>query len=190
MKELKISLIVLAIMSLILGIIYPLAMTGITDLIFPKRAGGSLIMINGKTIGSELIGQNFTGAEYFHGRPSANNYDGLFSGGSNLGPVNKKLLDNAAILADRIKKENGLSNETKIPADLVLASGSGLDPHISVEAALIQVPGIAGRRKIDKSVIIKMIDRSTEKQYFNLFGNVYINVLKLNLALDAMNERK
>ena len=81
MKELKISLIVLAIMSLILGIIYPLAMTGITDLIFPKRAGGSLIMINGKTIGSELIGQNFTGAEYFHGRPSANNYDGLFSGG-------------------------------------------------------------------------------------------------------------
>jgi K+-transporting ATPase ATPase C chain len=190
MKELKTSIIMISMMSLVLGIVYPLAMTGIAGLVFPEKAGGSLIKINGRTIGSELIGQSFTGAEYFHGRPSANNYDGLFSGGSNLGPANKKLFDNAANLADQIKKENGLPAGSKITADLVLASGSGLDPHISVESALIQVSRIAAKRIISEPALIKMIDRSAEKQYFNLFGNNIINVLKLNLALDAMNERK
>lgn len=186
MKMLKTSLLIFFIMSFILGILYPLLMTLIAEIAFPKQANGSLIAINGYIAGSELIGQSFAGLKYFHGRPSAGNYDGMNSGGSNLGPTNKKLMDQLIQQTEKIKKENGLPSTAKIPADLVLASGSGLDPHISLESALLQVPRIARERKIDASNIDDLIKKNIETRYFGILGDPFVNVLKLNIALDSL----
>jgi K+-transporting ATPase ATPase C chain len=165
-------------------------MTGISQILFPEKANGSLIISSGGLTGSELIGQKFTSAKYFHGRPSANDYDGINSEGSNLGPTNKKLFDRAENLASLQRMENSCPSEAKIPSDLVLSSASGLDPHISLESAVFQAYRIGRKRKIDKETIIKMIDQSVERPYFNMTGSPYVNVLKLNLALDAMDVRK
>jgi potassium-transporting ATPase KdpC subunit len=186
MKQLKISFIMLVVMTVVFGVIYPLAMTGIAKLMFPEKSGGSLVKINGSITGSELIGQNFTGQRYFHGRPSANNYDGTNSGGSNFGPTNKKLYASAAKIAAEIRKENNLPAEFKIPADIVLASGSGLDPHISYEGAMLQVGRIASVRKKKEDDIIVLVKKNSETRYFGNFGESFVNVLKLNLALDKM----
>jgi potassium-transporting ATPase KdpC subunit len=190
MKQLKISFVILIIISFITGFLYPLMITGLAQLALPIKANGSLVTLDERITGSELIGQQFTSPKYFHGRPSANNYDGGNSGGSNLGPTNKKLIDRAAKMAELVRKENGLSANAKVPADLVLASGSGLDPHISIEAAVLQVPRIARERKMDSSIVIDLIRGISEKQYFGIFGNSFVNVLKLNLSLDALGLSK
>ncbi|MFH0975956.1 MAG: potassium-transporting ATPase subunit KdpC [Spirochaetota bacterium] len=186
MKQFKISFLIFLIMSVLLGVIYPLVMTGIAEIALSKKANGSLIKINNVVSGSELIGQNFSGQRYFHGRPSANNYDGVNSGGSNFGPTNKKLIDQAVNYADRIRKENGLASDAKIPSDLTLASGSGLDPHIRLDSAMLQAPRIARERKINESVINDLIKKNRERRYFGLSGDSFVNVLKLNIALDSM----
>jgi K+-transporting ATPase ATPase C chain len=184
MKQAAISIYVLITMTVMTGVLYPLAITGIAQLMFSKQANGSLITVNGAIAGSELIGQGFAGPKYFHGRPSANNYDGTNSGGSNLGPTNKKLIERTEKLAIHMRIENGLPAGAKIPSDLVLASGSGLDPHISLESARIQVKRIAEARGIDKSIIIKLLTHNSQKQYGGLWGDPYVNVFKLNIALD------
>jgi K+-transporting ATPase ATPase C chain len=186
MKQLRISLITIAVMTVLFGIVYPLIMTGIAKLAFPEKAGGSLVSTGDKIRGSELIGQAFTGTKYFHGRPSANNYDGTSSGGTNFGPTNRKLYDNTAKLAVDIRKENNLPADAGMPADLVLSSGSGLDPHISHEAALIQIPRIAAARKMKPDDIIEVIKKNTESRYFGDSGDAFVNVLKVNIALDKL----
>jgi K+-transporting ATPase ATPase C chain len=159
-------------------------MTGIAQLLFSKQANGSLITVHGAIAGSELIGQSFAGPKYFHGRPSANNYDGTNSGGSNYGPTNRKLVERAEKLAISVRIDNGLPDGAVIPSELVLASGSGLDPHISLESARLQVNRIAGARGVDKSIIIKLLTHNSRKRYCGLWGDSYVNVLKLNIALD------
>jgi potassium-transporting ATPase KdpC subunit len=192
MKQIRISLTLLVFMTVLLGLVYPLAMTGGALLLFPEKSKGSLITAEGGTIGSGLIGQNFYSPIYFHGRPSANNYDGTASGGSNLGPTNRKLIDLAMKNIAQVRKENGLPPDAKIPSDLALASASGLDPHISLDAAIIQAGRIAGARGIEKQVVDDLIVQNRERPYWGMFGNPYVNVLKLNMALNARgvkNER-
>ena len=157
MKELKNALLLFGVMALILGLIYPLAITGISQVIFPHQANGDIITVNGKIVGSELIGQDFTSPGYFHGRPSAVNYNASTSGGSNFGPTNKKLIDRVNESINKIKAEEGLPANATVPSDLVLASGSGLDRYISVESAMIQVPRIAKERNLSESVIKDLI---------------------------------
>lgn len=189
MKQLKISIFYFIVMSVILGLAYPFLMTGIAKFAFPEKSGGSLIEVDNRICGSILIGQIFTNGKYFHGRPSAINYDASNSGGSNWGPSNKKFIDQAAKNADTIRKENKLAVDAVIPADLVLASGSGLDPHISADSAMLQVKRVASERKISESVVRKIIQDNTGKRYFNIFGDSYVNVLKLNIALDSMDKK-
>jgi K+-transporting ATPase ATPase C chain len=190
MSQFKSSLLMLLVMSVLLGLVYPLAMTGIAQLMFSKNAGGSLITAGGRITGSRLIGQNFTSTRYFHGRPSAHDYDGANSGGTNLGPTNRKLIDRASDTAARVRRENGLTANARVPSDIVLASGSGLDPHISLESALLQTGRVAAARGIDQPAIIKLVKRSAEKQYAGLFGDPIVNVLELNLSLDALGNGK
>jgi potassium-transporting ATPase KdpC subunit len=190
MKQARSALLMLLVMTIITGIAYPLMMTGLGRLVFPGKSQGSLIRARGRTVGSELIAQGFTGPGYFHGRPSAINYDGTGSGGSNFGPTNKKLVDAAAARAEQVRKENGLAPGTNVPADLVLASGSGLDPHVSLASALLQIPRIARTRSIGEAEIHALVSRRVEKRYFGTYGDAMVNVLTLNIELNAMDKRK
>jgi len=183
--ELKKALILFATLALILGIIYPLVITGISQAAFPYQANGEMIKINGTVVGSELIGQNFDGPQYFQGRPSAVDYNASTSGGSNYGPTNQKLIDRVNQTINQIKANDGLPANATIPSDIVLASGSGLDRYISVESALIQVPRISNTRNISQSTVIGLIN-STEETPFPGIGQPVVNVLKLNLALDRI----
>ncbi len=182
MRELKNALLVFALMALILGLIYPLVITGISQVLFPYQANGELISVNGKIVGSELIGQNFTGPIYFHGRSSAIDYNASTSGGSNYGPTNKKLIDRVNASINSLKLEYNLPDNASIPADLVLASGSGLDRYISVEAAEMQVPTIAKERNLNESIIRDQIKKNEEVPFPGI-GHPMVNVLKLNIAL-------
>lgn len=175
-------------MTLFLGFIYPLTTTCLAYLLFPRQAQGSLIYQGGRVVGSELIGQKFTDPRYFHGRPSVagEGYDATASGGSNLGPTSKKLLEAVAKRLATVRKENGLPINEAVPADLVTASASGLDPHISPEAALIQVPRIARVRGIPEEKLRKLVEQHIEGRQFGFLGAPRVNVLKLNLALDAL----
>lgn len=184
MKHLKISLLMLLVFTLLCGVVYPLAVTGIGAAVFPWKSGGSLIVEKGSVKGSALIGQNFTRPEYFHGRPSAVNYDSALSGASNLGPTNKKLIDSVRGRAVALRGENGLDDKSPLPDDLLFASGSGLDPHISVESAKLQSARIAAARKIESAAVNSLIDKYTERQ-LPFYGRTYVNVMKLNMALDA-----
>lgn len=186
MKQLVISLKVILLCTLITGGMYPLMMTGFAQAFFPHKAGGSLILdAQGRVTGSELIGQRFSAARYFHGRPSASGYDAVASGGSNLGPFNDALVAAIHTEADAVRKQNALPADAKIPADLVTASGSGLDPHISLAAALLQVKRVAEARKTDETAVTKLVYGTAERQYMNIAGERFVNVVRLNRDLDA-----
>jgi potassium-transporting ATPase KdpC subunit len=178
-------------MTIVLGVGYPLLMTGISQSVFPKQANGSLIKAGDKTIGSELIGQSFSKPEYFHPRPSAagNGYDPLASGGSNFGPTNQKLIDRVKVSMAEFRKDNP-DFQGPIPADLVTTSASGLDPHISPASAQAQVARVAKARGISVDQATQMIARFTEPPDLGLLGEARVNVLKLNLALDQQFAHK
>jgi potassium-transporting ATPase KdpC subunit len=189
LKELLRSILIFVVMSLVTGLAYPYVVTEIAHMIAPERAKGSLMESNGKIIGSALIGQNFSSPRYFHGRPSALDkpYDASNSGGSNLGPSNIKSLELIATRVEKTRKENGLADNASVPPDMVLASASGLDPHISIETAILQATRVARIRGLPEETVLKTIERVAEKQYF---GNAtMINVLKLNMAVDALMEK-
>jgi len=173
-------------LTILLGIIYPLAMTGISQVLFPHQANGSLIVQNGKVVGSELIGQSFAKPEYFHSRPSnagMNGYDATASSGFNQGPTNKKLVDRVSTAVDQFRKENP-DYTGPIPADLLTGSASGLDPHISPDSAHAQASRIAKLRGTTSDNVERLIEQHTEKPDLGILGEPRVNVLRLNLELD------
>ncbi len=179
-------------MTLILGVVYPLAMTGISQVLFPHQANGSLIMSGDKAIGSELIGQNFTKPEYFQPRPSAagnDGYDPTASGGSNYGPTSQKLADRVKASVDKFRKENP-DYTGSLPADLVTASASGLDPHLSPDSAKAQAARVANARGVPVDQMNQLIAQFTEGPDLGFLGEPRVNVLKLNLAVDRQFPRK
>ena len=175
-----------AFMTLLTGLLYPLAVTGIVQMIFPGKANGSLVMKDGRVVGSSLIGQNFTKPQYFHPRPSAagnDGYDAASSGGSNLGPTNQKLVDRVKASVDQFHKENpGFTGA--IPADLLTTSASGLDPHISPAAAEAQLERVAAARNIAAASLHTLVAAHTETPDLGFLGEARVNVLLLNLDLD------
>ena len=195
LREIRPAIVFVVALTLITGLAYPLAMTWVAGLIFPYQAQGSMIENDGKVVGSALIGQVFTDDKYFHGRPSATNtpdpndstktvdapYNAANSGGSNLGPTNKALIDRIQGDLDKLKAENP---SAPVPIDLVTTSGSGLDPHISPEAALFQVPRVAKARNMPESRVRALVAEHTQGRTFGLLGEPRVNVLALNMALD------
>jgi len=177
------------VMTILTGLIYPLVLTGIAGLAFPSQAGGSLVERNGTIAGSMLIGQEMTSPGYFHGRPSAVDYAADGSGASNLGPTNPTLIDLVEERARRVREENGLDPADPVPADMVLSSGSGLDPHISVEAAMLQVPRIAAARGLPAEEVRSLVLRYKEPASLGVWSYEHVNVLGLNMALDALDGR-
>jgi K+-transporting ATPase ATPase C chain len=195
LKEIRPAIVLVVALTVITGLIYPLAMTGIAGTIFPYQAQGSLIEKDGKVVGSALIGQLFAGDKYFHGRPSATNtpdpkdptktvdapYNAANSGGSNRGPTNKALAERVKGEVDKLKQENAAA---PVPIDLVTTSGSGLDPHISPAGALFQVPRIAKARSMPEDRVRQLVNDNIEGRFLGLLGEPRVNVLALNLALD------
>ena len=198
LREIRPAIVVLVALTLITGLVYPLAMTGIAQVIFPYRAQGSLIERDGKVVGSEFIGQQFTSDKYFHGRPSATTapdpadpnktvaapYNAANSGGSNLGPSNKALIDRVQGDIDKLKQENP---SAPVPADLVTTSASGLDPEISPAAAYFQVPRVAKARNLAEDRLRQLVSDHIEGRFLGLLGEPRVNVLLLNLALDQLS---
>ena len=195
LRHFRASVVMLVLMTVLLGIAYPLAMVGVAGATFPGQAGGSLIKKDGKVVGSNLIGQSFTGEGYFHGRPSATTdtdpadatktvaapYNAASSSASNLGPTSRALIDRVKEDADRLGKG--------VPVDLVTTSGSGLDPHISPEAAAWQVARVAKARGLPDAEVQALVAQHTEGRMYGLLGEPRVNVLQLNLALDALPKR-
>jgi potassium-transporting ATPase KdpC subunit len=200
LREIRPAIVLIIALTLITGVAYPFAVTGIAELIFPDKAQGSLVERDGKVVGSTLIGQEFTSEGYFHGRPSAttapdpNNptktvpapYNAANSGGSNLGPTSKALIERLGGDIAKLKQENP---SAQVPADLVTTSGSGLDPHISPEAALFQVPRVAKARNVSENVLRQLVAANTSDPLIGLLGEPRVNVLELNLALDRVAPR-
>ncbi|HTX61416.1 MAG TPA: potassium-transporting ATPase subunit KdpC [Methanobacterium sp.] len=184
MGEIKNSIIIFVFFTVLLGLVYPLVITGISQLAFPEQANGNLIEVNGTVVGSSLIGQEFTSPQYFHGRPSAVDYNSSSSSGSNLGPTNQKLIDNVNQTMETIIKDNSLQPGSTVPADLVETSASGLEGYIYVDSAMIQVPRIAGARNISESSVVKIIEDNKEVPLGT--NTPIVNVLKLNIALDKL----
>ena len=200
LREIRPAILILVLLTLITGLAYPLAMTGIAGVLFPRQAAGSLIERDGKVVGSALIGQEFKDDKYFHGRPSATSapdpadasktvpapYNAANSGGSNLGPTSKALNDRVREDVEKLKAENP---NAAIPIDLVTTSGSGLDPDISPEAALFQAPRVARARKMPEDRVRQLVTENTAGRLGGLLGEPRVNVLALNLALDAAASR-
>ncbi len=174
--------------TVLMGIVYPLVVTGIAQLVFPHQANGSLIVVNGEAVGSELIGQSFDDPKYFWGRPSATSpypYNAAASSGSNLGPSNPALMDAVKARIAALQAADP-SNIQPIPVDLVTASGSGLDPNISIAAALYQVPRVARVRRMSEAAIRALVDQLTQGRQLGFLGEPRVNILELNLALDGI----
>jgi potassium-transporting ATPase KdpC subunit len=198
LREIRPAIVVLVALTLITGLVYPLAMTGIAKVVFNRQAEGSLIERDGKVVGSALIGQEFKSDKYFHGRPSATTapdpadpsksvaapYNAANSGGSNLGPSNKALIDRVQGDLDSLKNENP---SAAIPADLVTTSGSGLDPDISPEAAYFQVPRVAKTRNLAEDKVRQLVSEHVQERFLGVLGEPRVNVLLLNLALDRLS---
>ena len=196
LTEIRPAVVLLVLLTAITGLVYPLAMTGIAGAIFPVQAQGSLIEKDGKVIGSSLIGQVFADDKYFHGRPSATvtpdpkdpsknidaPYNAANSGGSNLGPTNKALIDRVKGDVDKLKEENP---NAAVPIDLVTTTAGGLDPHISPDAALFQVPRVAKARNMPEDRVRQLVTERVEGRFLGLLGEPRVNVLALNLALDG-----
>jgi K+-transporting ATPase ATPase C chain len=184
----KTSLALFILLSLLTGLLYPLTITGVVQTLIPDKADGSLLTANGVVIGSDLIGQRFTSPEYFHGRPSIVGYSANNSGASNLGPSSAKLKDKTQENLAAIRHANMMLLDSSVPADLVLASGSGLDPHISIESARLQASRVARARNISESDVQDLINEQIEPPYLGILGQSRINVLRLNLRLDRLGE--
>jgi K+-transporting ATPase ATPase C chain len=194
MRSLRTSLLMLGIFSLLLGVVYPLAITGIAGLVWPNQANGSLIeksqVPSPKSkvyIGSLLVGQQFSSPLYFHGRPSECGYDATHSTGLNLGPSNPQLLARVRARIDSVRTEEGLPGDALVPADFVLASASGLDPDISPQSALLQIGRVARTRNLNPALVRSLVLRNTDHPFLGMFGEPRVNVLKLNLALDSVS---
>ncbi|MDA8407909.1 MAG: K(+)-transporting ATPase subunit C [Deltaproteobacteria bacterium] len=187
-SQIRISLVATIVLAVILCGVYPALIWGVAQALFPNKANGSLVIRNGKIIGSELIAQNFTDAKYFHPRPSSAGdvgYDATSSGGSNLGPTSKKLIDLVRQRVDTYRSENNLPQTILVPADAVTSSASGLDPHISLKNALLQAPRVAKTRGIDEKALVEKIQANTDGRDMRILGEPRVNVLTLNLSLDA-----
>lgn len=188
LKQFRIAIILLLLMTVLTGGLYPAIVTGIAQFFFPYQANGSLILVNNKTIGSQLIGQSFTADDYFWGRPSATQpfpYNASNSSGSNYSALNKDYLSAIKIRSEQLQK-NSPNKKTSIPVDLATASGSGLDPEISPLAAMYQATRIAKARKIPESKILSLITKFTQNRYLGILGEPRVNVLQLNLALNKL----
>ena len=197
LREIRPAIVLVVALTLLTGLAYPLAMTGLAQVLFPYQANGSLIQKDGKVIGSELIGQLFTEDKYFRGRPSATTkadpndasktvpdpYNAASSGGSNLGPTSKALIERVKEDVDKLKAENP---NAPVPIDLVTTTASGLDPHISPEAALFQVPRVAKARNMPEDRVRRLVGQRIEGRLFGILGEPRVNVLALNMALDRM----
>jgi potassium-transporting ATPase KdpC subunit len=200
LREARPAIVLVVALTLITGLIYPLVMTGLAQVLFPRQANGSLAEQGGKVVGSALIGQPFNGDGYFHGRPSATTrpdpndatktvdapYNAANSGGSNLGPTNKALIERVKGEVDKLQAQKPAA---QVPIDLVTTSGSGLDPHITPQAALFQVPRVAKARNIPQDRILQLVDQNTEGRTLGLLGEPRVNVLALNMALDRAATR-
>jgi K+-transporting ATPase ATPase C chain len=197
MSQVRPAMMMIVVMTLLLGLAYPLAMTGIAQVAFPHQANGSLIDRNGINIGSALIGQNFSSEKYFHGRPSMTPgpdpqdpsktaptpYNGGFSAGSNYGPTAKPLIERVGQTVEALKKENP---GVPVPADLATASASGLDPDVTPAGALFQVPRVAKARNLPEDEVRRLVSDNTDGRFLGVIGEPHVNVLQLNLALDAL----
>jgi K+-transporting ATPase ATPase C chain len=197
LREIRPAIVLVIILTVITGLIYPLVMTGIAGVLFPRQAQGSLVEVDGKVVGSSLIGQEFTSDKYFHGRPSATvapdpndssktvpaPYNAANSGGSNLGPTNKVLIDRVKADVDKLKQENP---SAAVPIDLVTTTASGLDPDITPEGALFQVPRVAKARNIPEDRLRQLVNDHVQGRLLGLFGEPRVNVLALNMALDGL----
>jgi K+-transporting ATPase ATPase C chain len=187
-RNLLIAVLMTFVTTALLGIVYPLVVTGLAQMIFPDKANGQLIERNGKVVGSRIIGQAFSSPGYFRSRPSAagTGYDAANSSATNLGPTNKKLVDAVKAAVETARKENPTA---PVPIDLVTSSGSGLDPHISPAAAQFQVPRVARERGVPEEDIRRLVETYTSGRQLGLFGEPVVNVLELNLALDRQYRR-
>jgi potassium-transporting ATPase KdpC subunit len=186
-RQLAPALLAFLALTVLVGVLYPLAITGVAQLAFPGRADGSLVKSGGTVVGSRLLGQAFTGPEYFSSRPSAagDGYDGAASSASNLGPTNPTLINTVKERIAAYRKENRLDANAQVPVDAVTSSGSGLDPHISPANARLQAPRVAEARGLEVEQVLDLVDQSTEGRSLGFLGEPGVNVLELNLALDA-----